>query len=147
MEESFLSKVNKTETCWLWTGLKTETGYGRLDQSRIIGKKVLRAHRVAYQLWKGEIPNGMIVRHTCDIRECVNPEHLIIGTQKDNMNDKVEHNRQLKGEQIKQSKLKEEDIINIRNSNKLHRELAEEYGVSQGHISTIRANKRWKHIL
>lgn len=69
--------------CWEWTAYKSALGYGNF---KVQGKHQL-SHRVAFELYKGSIPNGNIVRHTCNNRSCVNPEHLVLGTQFDNMDD------------------------------------------------------------
>lgn len=86
----FLSYVTKTKTCWLWTGAKIRRGYGRLCFK---GCKTCAAHRVAHILFIGEIPAGMLVCHSCDNPSCVNPEHLWIGTHRDNFNDMIKKGR------------------------------------------------------
>jgi hypothetical protein len=80
----FAERVTLTENgCWLWTGCVSSSGYAITK----FGGKVQTGHRLSYSLYNGEIPVGMVVRHLCNNKTCVNPEHLMIGTQKDNMND------------------------------------------------------------
>lgn len=92
-KEKFLKYVDKTDTCWLWTGSTLTSGYGqavRPDASERwkVGKPVQEgAHRVSYKIFIGDIPKGKLVRHSCDNKMCVNPEHLSVGTQVDNMAD------------------------------------------------------------
>lgn len=91
-QERFLAKVEKTDSCWLWRGWTGGDGYGRTAAE---GRSAI-AHRVSYQLFNGEIPEGLIVRHTCDTPACVRPDHLILGTSKDNAEDIVRHGRKAK---------------------------------------------------
>jgi len=92
--ESFWRHVRKTETCWLWTGTIAGNGYGRLERHG----RTCSAHRVAYELVNGPIPEGMILCHTCDVRCCVRPDHLFPGTYTDNMQDASRKGRMASGD-------------------------------------------------
>jgi len=105
-----------------------------------------RASRYIYEQKYGEIPKGMSVRHTCDNPLCINPEHLILGTNDDNIRDKVMRNRQTKGEAVNTAKLTEQEVIEIINSKNKTKELMRKYGVSKTCINLIRRRKTWKHI-
>lgn len=98
ISSAFWKNVLKTDSCWLWTGAKSKAGYGQLGHR----KKVLYAHRVSFELHKGVVPKGMVVCHTCDNPQCVNPEHLFVGTHCDNMHDAIDKNR-LPGTKISDS--------------------------------------------
>lgn len=88
-----MAKVTKTPTCWLWiAGSRGKTGYGAFKYNG----KVVDSHRVSYMIYKGEIPQGMYVCHSCDNRKCVNPNHLFLGTAKDNYDDAVGKGRIVK---------------------------------------------------
>lgn len=97
LSELFWRRVKKTRGCWLWTGAKTRGNYGELVH--VVNRKQTgwRAHRLSWVLNKGEIPDGLQVLHRCDNPPCVNPEHLFLGTQHDNITDMW-----LKGRQAKQ---------------------------------------------
>ena len=91
----FWPRVNKTDDCWLWTGAKYSNGYGCVFDIGPPPRKKRRtlAHRVSYQLSVGPIPPSILVLHKCDVRLCVNPEHLFLGTHKDNTQDMIKKNR------------------------------------------------------
>jgi hypothetical protein len=122
---------------------RTKAGYSVMRRN----KKNIYIHRYMYEKYKGEIPKGMVIRHKCDNPNCINPEHLEVGTHRDNVNDKISRGRQLKGEQIGNSKLTEEIVIEIYRSNLSYKELQNKYNVSNAMVSLIKNKKRWQHLL
>ena len=95
--------------CWLWLSACTSQGYGTLST----GMKWRLAHRLSYEVFVGPIPEGLVVRHSCDNPPCVNPEHLLIGTNKDNMQDAVARGRMEHGSSRWSARLREEDIPDV----------------------------------
>lgn len=175
----FWIKVNKfgPNGCWIWTGslFVKGGGYGIFERRRNGVRISMRAHRVAYELIIDKIPDNLILRHTCDNPPCVNPEHLLPGTYKDNAQDMVNRKRMItqrfpdriqrgenhwtarkgtsclpRGELDAMSKLTELQVLKIRHQY-IHtpvsqRNLAKEYGVSQSLIWQIVNNNYWKHL-
>ena len=146
IESRFWSKVDKSGDCWNWTkAIYINTGYGRFFVSR---GKAVGAHRKAWELSKGPIPNGMNVLHHCDNRRCVNPSHLFIGTHSDNVHDKVSKNRcNTAGIHNSQSKLDDDKVRFIRASSLTHIALASMFGVSETIIWCVKNNKTWNHVV
>jgi hypothetical protein len=147
----FWDKVNKTQTCWLWTAAKDETGRGYFN----VNQKAKRVHRLSYEMHKGPIPNGLLVCHTCDVPSCVNPDHLFLGTNAENMRDMGNkkrskfHKVKFMGTKHGMSKLTDEDVLEIRSRYRFGNghKLAKEFGISTSVISAIVNNKIWKHLL
>jgi len=124
---------------------KDKDGYGKLYRN----KKYLRAHRFVYEQMFGEIPEGLVVRHKCDNPSCINPEHLELGTIKENSKDKVERNRSAKGTEINTSKLTEYQVKKIKKeleNGTLVKTLAKSYPVCESTLYKIKNNITWCHI-
>jgi hypothetical protein len=94
----------------------------------------------------GEIPKDMEVRHKCDNRLCINPDHLELGTHKENINDMISRKRFVVGSDHGKSKLTEEDIVKIIKDDRRYKEIAKDYGVANTTICEIKNGKRWKHV-
>jgi hypothetical protein len=128
--------------CWLWTRYVNNYGYGEIVEE---GKKV-RAHRKAWELYRGPIPPDMCVCHKCDIRTCVNPDHLFLGTYADNQADMDAKGRRPRGSASGQSKLTEDQVSEILASRDSLSSAAKRFGVTFQTISYIRRRKGWKHV-
>jgi hypothetical protein len=131
--------------CWAWTGAK-RNGYGEYGGTT--------AHRMCYRLTKGEIPSENVVMHVCDNRECINPEHLVLGTNRDNVDDKVRKGRAKGGnghigQNASSSKLNNDQIKEIRENphDKCLCCLGRQFGVSFQQISRIRNNTQWSELV
>ena len=135
--------IDPATGCFNWIGTKTDGGYGKLH---VNGKKC-RAHRVAYELHIGPIPPGRWVLHRCDNPACMNPEHLFLGTCQDNVSDRDSKDRQAKGAKVSNTKLTDQDVLDMRASSKSISELAADYGMSYGHVSKILLGREWRHLL
>lgn len=142
----FYSKVEKTDGCWLWVGARGGNGYGVFA----VGGDLVKAHRFAYLLERGPIRAGLRVLHRCDVRRCVNPDHLFLGTQSDNLRDMVAKGRHRpnprRGERHHGARLTTADVIAIRASTDSRKVLRERYGVSKGAIAAILARRIWAHV-
>ena len=127
--------------CWVWLGCVSNAGYGLAQSKR--RAKLMSAHRVAYEAFKGEIPEGKIIAHACDNKLCVNPDHLWIATHKQNSVDMVEKKRSARGERCGKSKLNKEQIKFIRESDFSHRKLGAMFNVSHANIGYIKRGATW----
>ena len=134
-QEAFEAKFKKTESCWFWQGNVNSDGYGIFILS---GEKPVRAHRYAYELYVGKIPEGKIIMHKCDNPPCVNPNHLQIGTKADNNADTAKKRRHNYGIDHWNGRLSDGDVATIRASTEKQSVLALRFGVHQSHISKIK---------
>lgn len=146
--ERLWRKVSKAAPsgCWEWQGSKDKKGYGRIN----INKRPVLTHRFAWELENGPIPDGKDVLHSCDNPCCVNPSHLFLGTNDDNIADKVDKGRQERGSGHHRAKLTENQVIEIRRryalGNISHSQLAAEYGVCRMAVTDIISRRNWAHI-
>lgn len=145
--------INPRSGCWEWTGSK-RNGYGRLTVgSRIDGtRRSVSAHRMSYELNFGEIPDGMEVCHKCDNPCCINPDHLFLGTRKDNADDRERKGRNIifTGEEQPRAKLTKKAVKNARweraYKGASFQELANKYGVSKKTIQNAVKGVTWKCV-
>ena len=162
MKERFEEKFTKgtDSECWLWKACVSGHGYGQFK----VGGVQTPAHRVAYQMYVGSIPQGLCVLHKCDVRACVNPAHLFLGTHADNAADRASKGRNgrplgdkngsrtqphrvPRGARNGNAKLSEREILEIRHASGItQQKLANKYGVSFQHISKIRSGEYWAHV-
>jgi len=143
----FNKYISKTESCWLWKGGINECGYGKFSLFR----KTIGAHRAAYMFFKKDIKENLLVLHKCDNPPCVNPEHLFLGTPKDNSRDMFnkKRNNTARGESHKNSKLNNKKVIGIKRLLKLGiegSEIAKLLNVSPSTIYDIKNKGAWGHI-
>lgn|SRR3954467_3819308 len=133
--------------CHIWTGARLPKGYGQIKLPKM--RKQIYAHRLSYLIHKGEIPKRIQVCHSCDNPTCVNPEHLFLGTAKDNQQDMKAKGRSLYGERNGASKLTERDVAEIRAmyaAGTRQIKIALAYGITQFSVSRIVRRQRWNHI-
>lgn len=130
--------------CWVCTSHKPNAdGY----PSTKINRKNCRIGRLFYERFKGPIPNNEIVRHTCDNRKCINPDHLILGTHKENMRDMAERGRAPFGRNHHNVKLCESQVLEIRqNKTDSMMTLAQKYGVSKTQVWKIKHRVNWRRV-
>lgn len=137
--------------CWEWTRITNGDGYGQL----CVAGRMVYAHRLAYQLGVGEIPEGMHILHSCDNPRCINPAHLSAGTRSENMKECSERGRAKipkpikRGEENGASKLRDVDVRSIRRllaKGLTQQSIADRFGVTQRAISDIKLGKKWGHV-
>ena len=141
------STLDPTTSCWIWNKSITKWGYGSIN----VGGKIELAHRVSYRTLNTPFDPQLCVCHACDNPACINPEHLWIGTNLDNVKDKVKKGRQgraykNRGQDSPQAKLSDNEILEIRASTLSQTALAKQYHTTQSNISQIVNRVRWTHI-
>lgn len=145
----FWGKVQITPGCWLWTAGKRSTGYGTFSR----GRKPELAHRASWVYYNGPVPCGLFVCHRCDVRECVNPDHLFLGTARDNVRDMFSKGRGRPGKPhgVKNGSAKLDDtkVQQIRQcwaKGETTKQLAGLYRVSREQINNIVSRRCWSHL-
>jgi hypothetical protein len=132
-------EMQSPASCWLWRGAQKGTGYGKFREHL--------AHRYAYRLHRGEIPEGLMIRHMCGRKLCVNPAHLETGTMKENAADGMRLGETLRGAKNGRAKIGEDDARYILTNpdGMTGAQLARKFGVSTATVSLIRSGRRWAH--
>ena len=140
------SKPDPVTGCWVWVGSTVHGGYG---QTTMGDGKPMKAHRVSYLTFVGPIADGLMVCHKCDNPPCVNPDHLFLGTAKDNQRDSIRKDRNARGSRHWASRLTEADVAIIRehiSAGASDAWIANRFDVVPGTIHHIRHGNSWKHI-
>ncbi len=160
LDVKFWNHVEKTGTCWLWTGAKTTNKYSCVYRNN----KTQTGSRYVWINTFGAIPNGLFVLHRCDVRHCVNPDHLFLGTHQENMKDRNSKSRQAignrngrktkpehtaRGEKSAKAKLNSVQVLEIRElyvNGESRAELARKYSISWNAVNAIIERKVWRHV-
>ena len=127
--------------CWLWLGSLTPKGYGNTGTRR-----AHTAHRLSYLTFKGGFAPSNCVCHRCDVRSCVNPDHLFLGTNAENTADRDHKGRQARGERVGSARLTEQQVLEIAAAPRNAAGLAQHYGVHYSTINHIRTGRKWSHL-
>lgn len=142
IKKKFLNKINITNECWVWPKA-AYNGYGFMALTISKNKTyTISAHKLSYLLFIGNIKDDLLIRHTCNNRLCVNPDHLLLGTKQDNTNDMLACDRQ-------PSKLKSVDVLKIIPriiAGESYISIAKDFGVSISTISSIKTGNSWTHL-
>ncbi len=149
LEERFWPRVEKSDYCWLWMGPRQLSGHGLIGKGGRSGG-MFGAHRVSWMLANGPIPSGMCVCHSCDNPPCVNPAHLFLGTQADNLADMRRKNRH--GKFNHRSAMEKVSVLSMESASAIRSlgsegvpsaEIARIYGISQAHARRVIIGKSW----
>ena len=145
----FWKRVKKSlipDECWFYTGGQNGRGYGQMS----VNGRPRKAHRISWELENGEIKNGLCVLHKCDNRMCVNPSHLFLGTQRENLADCRAKGRHVKGSMTPISKLTEKQVVDICHEYALggitQHAISNKYGVVRMTIWSAINRRSWRHV-
>jgi hypothetical protein len=140
--EKFWGLVAKGDGCWSWVGKFTDGGYGTMS----VKASPRLAHRIAWALANNKSPGELFVCHSCDNRKCVNPDHLWLGTNKENMADMAAKGRAANRRRGRGVTLNETAVLAIRASTESDAALAGKYGVAAHTIYEARTRRKWRHV-
>ena len=157
VENRFFEKIKKSESgCWEWSGAKTGHGYGNFCWSTSRPHQVyIGAHVASWLIHRGDVPVGMVVCHSCDNPVCVNPDHLFVGTQHENVRDCILKGRtnyhrgpnaKISGGRHPNAKLTDEQVRSVFSDMRPYGKIAEDLGVSVSTIYVIKNHKGWTHV-
>ncbi len=151
VSDRFWAKVEKAgeQECWPWRGAKGPNGYGRMQYLK--RGETIYAHRLSLLIAGYSQPLNAVAMHVCDNPNCVNPAHLMWGTQSENMRQSIDsgrspHKGRVAGEKNGNAKLTAEKVLTIRASNEAQRVVAERYGITRTLVSQIRLRQAWAHV-
>lgn len=148
--ERFWRRAGRTDdarACWEWRGYREQDEYGRITKDR----KILLAHRLSWEIHNGPIPVGMAVCHRCDNPPCVNPAHLFLGSNQDNLHDRDAKGRTPRAPGIRNGMAKLTDAIVVamredRGRGLTYDQLAAKYGINRSACCAICLRQKWKHV-
>ena len=146
---AFWSKVDRSGECWLWTACRDSAGYGRFRVNK--AGKLDGAHRISYEIAHGPIPKGMLVCHVCDVKTCVKPSHLFLGTDKDNAYDYyTKYGHPTNGERNGMVKLTRNQVKAIRilmaSKQFKPKHIAPIFNISKDYVYSIAKGTFWRHV-
>jgi hypothetical protein len=139
-------RVQVCGDCWIWAGSYFASGYGRVG----ISMSTYKAHRVAYHLACGPFDDALLVCHRCDVKQCVNPAHLFLGTHADNHTDRNSKGRQAAGERMGNAKIDDEQAIcvmaRLLTGRETQKTIASAFGISPGGVNKMWTGRTWLHL-
>jgi hypothetical protein len=132
--------------CWVWMGALDKDGYGKTSHTASGLKRHVRSHRIVYELLVGPIPAGTQLRHQCDNPCCVNPDHMLLGNQADNIADREKRGRTSRGEKHLSATVTAKQVLAIRAATGRLSDIAAAFGITASHAWLIRDRRIWKHV-